>query len=70
MSIIYPAYWDEQRVHRLRERLCRFRETGVEEGCLSEAIECLYWILNQDKAETKEAQDTSDGPIGMDEVDV
>lgn len=67
--MIYPAYWDEARVLRLRDRLSRVRAGGPEDGCLTEAIELTYWVVNQDKAATKEAQDTSDGPIGMDEVD-
>lgn len=65
-----PAYWDRARVEKCRKDL-RYLQNALDRGglyptgAITDAVTLLYFILNPDKI----SQDTSDGPVGMDEVD-
>lgn len=66
-----PAYWDRERVERCRADLITIRDVHghnfheLEKLRISDAITLLYYVLNPGEI----SHDTSDGPIGMDEVD-
>lgn len=64
-----PAYWDRARVEKCRNDLIDIRATETlfewDNRALSEAISLLYYVLHPEYI----SQDTSDGPVGMDEVD-
>jgi len=70
MSFRYPVYWDKARVEKLRADVVYMRDYTTpmiahkEHAVLDNVATILYYILNP----VTEPDDTSDGPVGMDEA--